>query len=843
MQIHELNNFNGTPGATNFLAIDDGSDTSRISGEALLDPVNSRIDNLTANVLPDSVETILDWADVESASKTLTKNVSGFDYLDLYFKEVTSGTNRIVFAQRYPRTAFPAQVTIPVIYWGGGTDPKYLYFQDLMIAISGTTLTMSQLRIYSWDGKAADGANIESGILVDQIRVDGVKISSNTSAELTDLRTAHNGTVYASARAAREADYNALDGDITTVKNAVINNGLQYKNIIGMEGGVLYPVDIPNGSTVTMSTADGATLGQSGLYLYVYDAEGNSVDYWTFSSGSSRRTMAFNYGQDIRFLSWSATPIKNVQVEVGNTATSYVPYNPLIGPRIDDINETLKAIKTFYNWFDPKDRYALRNYGDTANRNGITINNDGSISCTRYNNDYGQVMIKSLDTSKKLQPGSYVISAKVTINENITEASRDIGLRVGFSNAIQWITMKTERGGTTNTTEKVGWVSATFEITEEEIFAFEIIPRRALASADYPILFEEVMISNSSLLLPYSSQIDDAFDRTARESIKALGEIPSDALEPADIFNGEPYEGTYDWQTPVVNYGALFKGVNNVESFGFFTDPHVMGFEGRNEPYMHEYIKKVSRVFRSAACAFTVCGGDWLNNNTIADEACYRLGYIKALADNMLCGCKLVLGNHDTNYQGKADADSERGTGTLTNETVAALMFYDTNTRKAYYSFDGIRSKCYVLDTGIEHSTMLAYDWEQVDWLANRLREDDPDHAIIFLHIITNSGNVQTNTTNFASLVEAYNAHTTITLNSVAYDFSSCAGHVALWVGGHTHVDSTGTLGGIPYILTATLSYNSDIPLIDLVLVDYDNNVVKTIRVGGTGDNRTINLS
>ena len=223
MQIHELNNFNGTPGATNFLAIDNGSDTARISGEALLGPVNGRIDNLTANMLPDSVETILDWADVESASKTLTKNVSGFDYLDLYFKEVTSGTNRIVFAQRYPRTAFPAQVTIPVISWGGGTDPKYLYFQDLMIAISGTTLTMSQLRIYSWDGKAADGANIEAGILVDQIRVDGVKISSNTSAELTDLRTAHNGTVYASARAAREADYNALDSEIQPLRNDIDN--------------------------------------------------------------------------------------------------------------------------------------------------------------------------------------------------------------------------------------------------------------------------------------------------------------------------------------------------------------------------------------------------------------------------------------------------------------------------------------------------------------------------------------------------------------------------------------------------------------------------------------------
>lgn len=254
MQIHELNNFNGTPGATNFLAIDDGSDTSKISGEALLDPVNSRIDNLTANVLPDSVETILDWADVESASKTLTKNVSGFDYLDLYFKENTSGTNRIVFAQRYPRTAFPAQVTIPVISWGGGTDPKYLYFQDLMIAISGTTLTMSQLRIYSWDGKAADGANIETGILVDQIRVDGVKISSNTSAELTDLRTAHNGTVYASARAAREADYNALNGEITDVKS-------NFNDIASLNN-VHYPIAWEHGG---IDNATGATNNNGSL--------------------------------------------------------------------------------------------------------------------------------------------------------------------------------------------------------------------------------------------------------------------------------------------------------------------------------------------------------------------------------------------------------------------------------------------------------------------------------------------------------------------------------------------------------------------------------------------------
>lgn len=311
------------------------------------------------------------------------------------------------------------------------------------------------------------------------------------------------------------------------------------------------------------------------------------------------------------------------------------------------------------------------------------------------------------------------------------------------------------------------------------------------------------------------------------------------------IFNAEPYSGTYDWQTPVVSYGALFKGTENVESFAFFTDPHVAGFadDNRNETKMATYCKRVQKVINASPCSFAVCGGDWLNNSTTMDEACYRLGYIKGVSKHLLDGCYLVNGNHDTNYQGKLDSSSENWTGRLTDSTIAAIMFRETNTKKAYYSFDGSVAKCYVLDTGVEHSTMLSYDWEQVAWLAGKLADDDPEHSIIFLHIITSSGSVQTNTTNFATLVQAYNAHTTVTLNGIAYNFSSCAGHVDFWVGGHTHEDSTGTLGGIPYFITASNAYTSDVPLVDLVLVDYDAGVVKTIRSGGTGSNRTISLT
>ena len=48
MEIHELNTFSGTPGAGDYLATDNGSDTSKISAESLLAPLNARIDNIIA---------------------------------------------------------------------------------------------------------------------------------------------------------------------------------------------------------------------------------------------------------------------------------------------------------------------------------------------------------------------------------------------------------------------------------------------------------------------------------------------------------------------------------------------------------------------------------------------------------------------------------------------------------------------------------------------------------------------------------------------------------------------------------------------------------------------------
>lgn len=58
MQIHELNNFSGTPGASDYFATDNGTDTSKISANDLYAPLNARIDNIIAGPTSSAEEVV-----------------------------------------------------------------------------------------------------------------------------------------------------------------------------------------------------------------------------------------------------------------------------------------------------------------------------------------------------------------------------------------------------------------------------------------------------------------------------------------------------------------------------------------------------------------------------------------------------------------------------------------------------------------------------------------------------------------------------------------------------------------------------------------------------------------
>lgn len=106
MQIHELNDFAGTLGSGAYLAIDNGTDTGKISSEGLLAATEARIDNIIAGPAP-SAEEIVDarlgadgvtyptlgdairdqFTDVKSEIKSLADSQEL-----IFFNETVSGT-------------------------------------------------------------------------------------------------------------------------------------------------------------------------------------------------------------------------------------------------------------------------------------------------------------------------------------------------------------------------------------------------------------------------------------------------------------------------------------------------------------------------------------------------------------------------------------------------------------------------------------------------------------------------------------------------------------------------------------------------------------------------------
>lgn len=268
---------------------------------------------------------------------------------------------------------------------------------------------------------------------------------------------------------------------------------------------------------------------------------------------------------------------------------------------------------------------------------------------------------------------------------------------------------------------------------------------------------------------------------------------------------------------------------NSIENdlYLFFTDPH-------SQPktiYYDKLLATISKYDKSIPFDFVLCGGDWLQNSDTPTEAKYRLGYISQSFKSNCIEYHQLLGNHDTNYQ---------GTETLDNQTLVNV--YNRKENSNYYSFKTNNTTYYCLDTGSDWvTTMDSYRWLQINWLANKLLNEDVKHSVIALHIYWNSGTTLSDmATNLNSLIVAYNTRTTVTLNSITYDFTNCTGHIEYVISGHTHADMNDKIGTIPVFssLNATASGNISF---DLVYVDYDNRILTLVRVG-TGNNRQFDL-
>lgn len=336
----------------------------------------------------------------------------------------------------------------------------------------------------------------------------------------------------------------------------------------------------------------------------------------------------------------------------------------------------------------------------------------------------------------------------------------------------------------------------------------------------------------------------------------------SDEFQRED-FNASYHTGAKDFYTVCKRYSSLFNGdeinnvvtVNRCEAFLWFTDPHLFTAHTDigSEPMMEEYVSQIQKYYNSTPTSFVLCGGDWLGNSDVPEMACYKMGYIDGIRRSMFDKLYMLVGNHDTNYQGKKDANSERYTTRLSRVAIRNLWYRDTG--RAYYDFNGVNTHFYCFDTGIENQALTYdnnYGYEQAAWFAENLTKERFAHVAIAVHIYSYRtiptgavpDDVQPLTRLLLQISSAYNRRSEISVNGKNYNFADATGRVEFMLAGHSHADYTLVDSGIPIIATLDCgnnqSYKADCSF-DLVFVDYDNRKIKCIRAG-VGEDREINL-
>ena len=293
----------------------------------------------------------------------------------------------------------------------------------------------------------------------------------------------------------------------------------------------------------------------------------------------------------------------------------------------------------------------------------------------------------------------------------------------------------------------------------------------------------------------------------------------------------------------VQSFAGLFNGSNNVETFMFFTDPHLCQHEGdtwRTE--FDEYMSTLKKYYNESPVTRVFCGGDWLGG-TISDasDACYRLGLADAKMRESFAEYYNMRGNHESNF-------SYDGVNPVLNRnTIKNLMFRKEG--KTYYSVDGDNSKFFIFDTQDESDSLFdsVHLIEQSVWFVEALKNNTTENIIMMMHIVLafndatgEFSNVYPTPNQLTLIANAFNERSNIIVNGTNYDFIDAVGKVKFMMAGHTHEDYTTTVNGIPTAITTNLR-EGGIPTFDLCLADYNNNKLHLVRVG-TGENRTIDI-
>lgn len=217
-----------------------------------------------------------------------------------------------------------------------------------------------------------------------------------------------------------------LSESVSDLKSA-LKAGFEYigLNLVGMDTTKLYPVRLPAGSSVTISTADGLPTPVA-IRLEFYDANKTMKEWYPLQANKASRTIALsaNLG-DIAYLRLYNVKSQNIMVAYGSAVQPYAPYDsgyPALAEIVKSHTNSISNLETLTgevhgeevnSWSNLPDvgtgyitpngvvhaseYFALSDYvpvmpGDTVVYNNINCNIGGgtmmAVACYDYNKNY-----------------------------------------------------------------------------------------------------------------------------------------------------------------------------------------------------------------------------------------------------------------------------------------------------------------------------------------------------------------------------------------------------------------------------------------------------------------------
>lgn len=247
MQIHELNEYTENPSADDWLIVDTGEDTAKVSGarfayKTQMDIIEAEIDDVLTNNNGYKIDTLWTGSIYSGGSSAALANpITDYDYLDFYF--YAQGVSQIYTADASTGDLFVRSENVP-----DSTSSRSIAINESKFVIANQAVSLEFNHTWKWSGSASASASITSNDAeVRLTKIVGRKCVVNQSnAEVEDIRIAYDGTVYPTAGDAVRAQIQqamsggggggsvTVDSELSTtstnpVQNKVITEALNDK--------------------------------------------------------------------------------------------------------------------------------------------------------------------------------------------------------------------------------------------------------------------------------------------------------------------------------------------------------------------------------------------------------------------------------------------------------------------------------------------------------------------------------------------------------------------------------------------------------------------------------------